>query len=121
MRELDANEVVGIATIAKQVYGVSYDHMQNGQLEWGLDYVQTEVGVGRCLRDPGLTALHPMLAFRHFQGLSGAFRGFQLLKLKYDKLLSTFAFNCNLRHYTEALRIKFDVGAKDVKREILTF
>jgi len=26
---------------------------------------------------------------------------FQLLKLKYDKLLSKFAFSCNLRHYTE--------------------
>ena len=23
------------------------------------------------------------------------------MKLKYDKLLSNFAFNCNLRHYTE--------------------
>ena len=32
-----------------------------------------------------------MLAFRHFQRL----------KLTYDKLLSKFAFNCNLRHYTE--------------------
>ena len=24
------------------------------------------------------------------------------MKLKYDKLLSNFAFNCNLRHYTKA-------------------
>ena len=30
-----------------------------------------------------------------------AFRDFQLLKLKYDKPLSNFAFNCNLRHYIE--------------------
>ena len=32
-----------------------------------------------------------------------AFRDFQLLKLKYDRLLSNFAcfaVNCNLRHYT---------------------
>jgi len=32
-----------------------------------------------------------------------AFRDFQRLKLKHDKLLSNFAcfaFNCNLRHYT---------------------
>ena len=30
-----------------------------------------------------------------------AFRDFQCLKLKCDKLLSSFAFNCNLRHYTK--------------------
>ena len=41
---------------------------------------------------PGLTADHPTLAFRDFQ----------LLKLKYDKLLSNFAFKCNLRHYIKA-------------------
>ena len=44
----------------------------------------------------------PTLAFTVFQGLSGSFRyfwDFQLLKLKYDKLLSSFAFNFNLRHY----------------------
>ena len=29
-----------------------------------------------------------------------AFRGFQRLNRKYDKLLSNFAFNCNLRHYS---------------------
>ena len=33
--------------------------------------------------------------------LSGTFRDFQLWKLKYDKLLSSFAFNCNLRHYSK--------------------
>ena len=59
--------------------------------------------------DPGLEAVDPTLAFRDFQGLSGTFRDFQglsgtfrdfqLLKLKCDKLLSNFAFNCNLRHY----------------------
>ena len=27
---------------------------------------------------------------------------FQLLKLKYEKLLSNFAFKCNLRHYAKA-------------------
>ena len=27
--------------------------------------------------------------------------GSKRLKLKYDKLLSSFAFNCNLRRYTE--------------------
>ena len=34
-----------------------------------------------------------------------AFKDFQLLKLKCDKLLSNFArfgFNCNLRHYSKA-------------------
>ena len=30
-----------------------------------------------------------------------AFRDFQLLKLKYDNPLSSFAFNFNLRHYTK--------------------
>ena len=42
--------------------------------------------------DPGFSQLNPTLAFRDFQ----------LLKLKYDMLLSNFAFNCNLRHSTEA-------------------
>ena len=38
--------------------------------------------------------------------LSGTFRDFQLLKLNLDKLLSNFAFNCNLRHYNmEAERL----------------
>ena len=31
-----------------------------------------------------------------------AFRDFQLLKLKYDKPLSNFAFNCKLCHYSVA-------------------
>ena len=34
-----------------------------------------------------------------------AFRDFQLLKLKFDELLSNFAcfgFNCNVRHYIKA-------------------
>jgi len=33
------------------------------------------------------------------------------LKLNYDKLLSNFAFNCNLRHYIEgtyAVRLRVD-------------
>ena len=38
---------------------------------------------------PGLEAVDPTLAFRHFQ----------LLKLKHDKMLAILAFNCNLRHY----------------------
>ena len=29
-----------------------------------------------------------------------AFRNFQRLKLLYDKMLSNFAFNCNLRHFS---------------------
>ena len=33
-----------------------------------------------------------------------AFRDFQLLKQTYDKLLSKFAFNCNMRHYTAGAR-----------------
>ena len=44
-------------------------------------------------------AVDPTLALRHFQGLSGAFRDFQLLKIKHDKLLSNVAFNFNMRHY----------------------
>jgi len=28
------------------------------------------------------------------------------LKLKYDALLSNFAFNCNLRHYTKEVRME---------------
>ena len=42
--------------------------------------------------DPGFSQLTPRL-------LSGTFRDSQLLKLKYDKLVSNFAFKCNLRHY----------------------
>ena len=34
-----------------------------------------------------------------------AFRNFQLLKLKYDKLVSNFAFNCKLRHYIEDWKV----------------
>ena len=45
--------------------------------------------VGRVQVDPGLEAVDPTLAFRSFQ----------LLKQKYDGLLSKFGFNCNLRHY----------------------
>ena len=47
--------------------------------------------VGWCRLTPGLNSRprDPTLAFRNFQRL----------KLKYDKLLSNFAFNCNLRHY----------------------
>ena len=43
-------------------------------------------GAGR----PRVFAVDPTLAFRDFQ----------LLKLKYDKLLSNYAFKCKLRHYT---------------------
>ena len=43
--------------------------------------------------DPGLEAVDPTLAFRNFQ----------LLTLKYVKLVSNFAFNCNLRHYIAAV------------------
>ena len=42
--------------------------------------------VGRCRLTPG---------FRSWPHAC-----FQLLKLKYEKLLSSFAFNCNLRPYT---------------------
>ena len=41
--------------------------------------------------------------------LSGTFRDFQRFKLKHDKLLSTFAFNCNLRHYTEGDLLPFRI------------
>ena len=41
--------------------------------------------VGRCRFTPGLCC-RPHACF-------------QLLKLKHDKVLSNFAFNCNLRHY----------------------
>ena len=43
-------------------------------------------------------AVDPTLAF------IGTFRDFQRLKLKYDKLLSNFAwfaFNCKVRHYSK--------------------
>ena len=55
-------------------------------------FIRSDVG-GKVQVDPGypvVFAVDPTLAFR----------GFQLLKLKHDKLLSNFAFNCNLRHYT---------------------
>jgi len=46
--------------------------------------------VGRCrFTVPRVFAVDPKFAFRNFQRL----------KLRYDKLLSNFAFNCNLRHY----------------------
>jgi len=35
--------------------------------------------------------------------LSGTFRGFQLLTLTDDKLLSNFALNCKVRHYSKGL------------------
>jgi hypothetical protein len=34
---------------------------------------------------------------------------FQLLKLSYDKLLSTFAFNLNVRHYNEVRQVPADM------------
>ena len=52
--------------------------------------------VGRCRLTPG---------FRRRP--HACFQGLQLLKLKYDKLLSNFAFNCNLRHYTLATKSKY--------------
>ena len=71
---------------------------------------------GAVQLDPGLTALDPTLAFRHFQGLSGnfrdfqglsgTFRGFQGLSAleteNHAKLLSNVAFNCKLRYYNPA-------------------
>ena len=32
---------------------------------------------------------------------------FQLLKLKYDNPLSSFAFNCNLRHYNVGMGTRY--------------
>ena len=43
--------------------------------------------VGRCWLTQGLTKIDPPCI--------------QRLKPKHDKLLSNFAFKCNLRHYTE--------------------
>ena len=46
---------------------------------------KTNITVGRCRLTPGVNSSpHACL---------------QLLKLKYDNMLSNFAFNCNLRHY----------------------
>ena len=45
--------------------------------------------VGQCRLTPGFCS-RPQLAFRNFQRL----------KLKYDELLSSFAINCKLRHYS---------------------
>jgi len=36
------------------------------------------------------------------------------LKLKYDKLLSNFAVNCNLRHYVEDIGPSFDSPAAEL-------
>ena len=52
--------------------------------------------------DPGFSHFDPTLAFRDFQ----------LLKLNYDKLLSNFAFKCNLRHYNKATCGTFACGIK---------
>jgi len=67
-----------------------------------LGLLQLLSGAVQVQVDPGLEAVDPTLAFRDFQELSGTFRNFQLLKLKYVKLLSNFGFNCNLRHYNSA-------------------
>ena len=63
----------------------------------------TCIMVGRCRSTPG-TPWFPQSTprllsgtFRNFHELSGTFRNFQLLKLKHDELLSSIAFNCNLR------------------------
>ena len=61
--------------------------------------------------DPGFLQLTPRL-------LSGTFRGFQLLKLTYDKLLPNFAFNCNLRHYTEVAAHRAKVGSVLVQLQL---
>ena len=80
---------------------------------------ETEAGVGRCRFTPDtpwFSKLTPRL-------LSGTFRGFQLLKLKHDKLPSHFAcfgFNCNLRHYTGVLASCFDGEQLEVGRCRLT-
>ena len=50
--------------------------------------------------DPGLEAVDPALAFRHFQ----------LLKLEYDKLLSNFALKCNLKALHSG-HVTIDFGA----------
>ena len=44
--------------------------------------------------------VHPGYPVVFAVDLTLAFRNFQLSKLKYEKLLSNIAFNCNLRHYT---------------------
>ena len=54
--------------------------------------------VGRCRLTPGT----PWFSQSTPRLLSGTFRDFQLLTLKHDNLLSNFAVNCNLRHYTKA-------------------
>ena len=65
--------------------------------------------------DPGLTAVDPTLCF---QALSGTFRDFQRLKLKYDELLLSFAFNCNLvRHYNMGPRSRY-LGAEVPAEEL---
>ena len=51
------------------------------------------------MRKPRVLAVEPTLAFRDFQ----------LLKLKYDELLSNFAFNCNLRPSIKGDGISLDI------------
>ena len=36
------------------------------------------------------------------------------MKLKYDELLSNFAFNCDLRHYTKGTASKLAFGVKAI-------
>jgi len=57
---------------------------------------------GRALRLQGPRGVGSSRPHACCQALSGTFRNFQLLKLKYDKLLSNFSFKCKLRHYTAA-------------------
>jgi len=65
---------------------------------WEASVLVMHPPVGRCRLTPGWKQLTPRL-------LSGTFREFQRLKVKYDKPLSSFAFKCNLRHYAlEAMR-----------------
>jgi len=42
--------------------------------------------------------------------LSGTFNDFQRFKLKHEKLLSTFAFNLNLRHYSVETQTQLSVA-----------
>ena len=61
--------------------------------------VQARQAGGASAALGGAVQVHPGLSHLTPRSLSGTFKGFQRLKLKYDKLLSNFGFKCNLRHY----------------------
>ena len=66
------------------------------QDDWDNTATLTSAGVCQVWAvqvDPGLEAVDPTLAFRDFQ----------CLKLKRDKLLSNVALNCKLRHYSQVV------------------